>query len=235
MDQEKKSVIRQAIMSPEAVQLFISGGMDDKADMLTRITSEVDQIKADARAEGEEIVAKARAEAEEIKQRAAEDGERIRAEKAELGKKEGIEEARREMESLLSALRRASEEVNSAREELIGDTRGELIEISLTLAEKILLHQSEIDPDLPLKMAEEVLRHVPLHRQFNLFVNPADLELLKEHRQDLESIPGAAERFTILPDERVKKGFARLETEAAIINANLPEQIDKAREALEKG
>jgi len=235
MDDAKKNVIRQAIMSPEAVQLFISGGMDDKADMLTRITSEVDKIKADAQAEAEQIIAAAKVEAEEIKQQAEADGEAIRAEKAGLGKQEGLNAAKQEMAGLLSMLKKGIEEINNARETLVGDTRTELIDIAMPLTEKIVLHQVEIDPDLPLKISEDLLKKVPLHRQFNLFVNPADLELLKESKQDLESVTGAADRFTILPDERVKKGFARLETEAAIINANLPEQLDKAREALEKG
>ena len=62
-------------------------------------------------------------------------------------------------------------------------------------------------------------------------VNPADLERMREHRDELIAL-GDIRNLRVVEDQRVDRGGVVVDTEAGTIDARISTQLDEARKIL---
>jgi flagellar assembly protein FliH len=170
-----------------------------------------------------ELLSSAWIEAEQIRERAREAGE------AE-GRAAGLAAARTEVDSSIAALAAALGEVAELREQLISQLEHDAAEMALGLSEQVLAGALAVQPERVIDVARNALRRVTDRHRVILVVNPADLEILSESVQTLQSELGGIETCDVQSDRRVGRGGVILRTEAGEIDARVEAGMERARE-----
>ena len=187
---------------------------------------EAGEILALARAEAEKILEKAREEARALAARAKEEAfaeglARGLEEGRERGYREGVEEAARESsrlrEEALSVLRGAEE----ARRRLFCELEGEVVDLAVEIAEKVLLKELEQDREAVLAVAREALSLLAGRKSAYLFVHPEDLPAAEGARGELAALLGPRARVDVIADPAVERGGLRVKTERGEVDATL--------------
>ena len=170
-----------------------------------------------ASAEAARIVEAARRQAQEIKAAA----ERERDEAVASGLRKGYEEgAAQWADALRTARLRVAEAARRAQPEIV--------RLALRVAEKILRQKIDAQPDAIVPMVDEALRAFLAQNQARvvLRVHPADERVLAAHRQRwLERNPTIG-GIVVVPDEAVRRGGCRLESESGTVDATFGTQLE---------
>ena len=87
-----------------------------------------------------------------------------------------------------------------------------------------------MQPERVIDVAGNALRHLADRRRVTLVVNPADLELVTECVEKLQSELGGIEHLGVQSDRRVARGGAIARTDAGDIDAGIDTQLARARE-----
>jgi type III secretion protein L len=174
-------------------------------------------------AQAQGALAAAQQEAAQLVAQARGEAARIREEAARQGREEALAE-------LVGAL-------GSARGEyarLIRAAEGDMVELALGVAERLVRTRLEADPALMASLVAGVLERVRGKRQIVVWVHPADAAALEAARAGLVAeVEGAA--LYLEADERVGRGGCVVETEAGRIDARLEIQLDMMRKILTQG
>ncbi len=212
-----------------------------------------EQVIAQARDQSEEIIEEAQKASERIRRSALQGAERerlaARKEAAEL-----IEAAKREREKLFQETCEAArteaetkvmeefrprleaniasfEEIVWSTEESLKDClerhKGELVELAVRIAERVILRQTAEDRDLVYRTACAALEKARERQNVILYANPDDLAVLEEYQADLISRFDDLKSVRIEIDRRVDKGGVRVETSSGMIDARIRTQVDE--------
>ena len=87
-----------------------------------------------------------------------------------------------------------------------------------------------MQPERVLDVARNALRRLTERRHVTLVVNPADLELVSECVEQLQSELGGIEHLDVQSDRRVGRGGVVARTNAGEIDAGIDTQLARARE-----
>jgi len=195
---------------------------------------------ARARAVAEEIIQKARATAEKITEEAREQARLQAQELAQEAREEGYQDGYQ------SALAEAGQKARAIREEavkVLEQARGiwrdsldsmeeEIVLLAREIAEKILATQLTLNPEMILAIARESLELARNREQVVLYVNPCQIDLACEYRQELQQVLLPEAALHIIADADVEPGGCRVETEDSKIDATLPARWQAVLKAL---
>lgn len=186
-------------------QLEAPAGMAPRgaADVLSCAVAEAEQIREEARAAGE----------------------------AE-GRAAGMAAVRAEAEPSLRALAEAHRSLDALREQVVGELEADAVTFALRLAEQIVAAAIQVAPERLVDVAGQAIRRIIDRRHVTLVVNPADLELMEESVQRLQSELGGIEHCNVQADRRVGRGGVIARTEAGEIDATIDAQLLRAREVV---
>jgi len=205
-------------------------------------TVDVDAIRAQAEAlvedaarSAEQILANAHARARSLVEDAAARADTIAQEARKRGHDEGFEAGRdaadREMNDMLGTMRGLLEMGRAERHKLIEDAEPELVRLALGIAERVLHQQIALDRGVVFEMAKTAIARLIERDTVTVRVNPADLERMREHRDELIAI-GDIRNLRVVEDQRVDRGGVVVDTEAGTIDARISTQLDEARKIL---
>jgi flagellar assembly protein FliH len=169
------------------------------------------------------LLAKAQDEAEALREQA-------RAEGHAAGVRAGREQGMKAMASATSALGEALAGVEALRADVAGNVDRDAIELALALAGKILAATLQVRPEAVVEVVQGALRRVGGQRRIVIFVNPADLELVREALGDGPSASGGSEPPELQADQRVAVGGAIVRTAEGEVDARIQTQLERARE-----
>ncbi|HEV2738579.1 MAG TPA: FliH/SctL family protein [Candidatus Elarobacter sp.] len=201
----------------EAIRLQAQTVLDEAAH-------DAEALLADARERARALVEDAVARADAIAQDARGRGH-------DEGFHAGRAAADAEMDDMLVTMRGLLEMAKLERHKLIEEAEPELVRLALGIAERVLHQQVALDRSVVVEMAKTAIARLIERDSVTVRVNPADLERMREHRDDLMAI-GDIRNLRLLEDKRVDRGGVIVETDAGTIDARVRTQLDEARKIL---
>jgi flagellar assembly protein FliH len=169
-----------------------------------------------------DILAQAEKEAERIRQEA----EQQRSETIRQGYEEGYQKGYTEA---LTKVAEIETEFQALRKRL----EPQLVQLSVTVAEKIIGEELKLRPDAMLDIVGQALRTVRHQRDIVIRVHPSQVDAIEERKQTLFGILSRAREVRVVGDETLRELGCVIETEVGILNADVTTQLDELRKALE--
>src|ERR1700736_1487351 len=192
--------------------------------VLDEAAQDAEALLADARDRARALVEDAAGRADAIAQDARRRGH-------DDGFQAGRDAAGAEMNDMLVTMRGLLEMARIERHKLIEEAEPELVRLALGIAERVLHQQVALDRGVVVKMAKTAIALLIDRDTVTVRVNPADLERMRDHRDDLIAI-GDIRNLRLLEDKRVDRGGVVVETDAGTIDARIGTQLDEARKIL---
>jgi flagellar assembly protein FliH len=177
-------------------------------------------------AHAESIVNAALAEADRIRELA-------RAEGYEAGQRAAAVEAEERFDQVFAALGEAVAQAREMRARTADDVERHAVELALQIAEKTLSGALDAQPERVVDVVRGALRCLVERERVVIFVNPADLETVRDATGDLVRSLGGIEHCEVQEERRVARGGAVVRSAAGEIDAKLESKLERAREVLE--
>ncbi len=212
-----------------------------------------ERIISDAEQTAEEIVRQARDEAAELKaaaereaqawwqSRREEDGQ-VREEAGRQGYDEGYRNGAREAEEQLKGqyeerLREAEAIVAQAyetKESIITEGESFLVELSCSIAEKIVQRKLSKAPEMSMKLFEKALARRKEQGAIVLCVSPSQFAYVQAAKDELALVLDAQAELQVVPDASIKEGGCIVRSAFGSIDARVDTQLEAIREQLLK-
>jgi flagellar assembly protein FliH len=193
-------------------------------ELLDEAGRSVDQLLSDAHDRARALVEDAAARADAIAQDASKRGH-------DDGFHAGREAADHEMNDMLVTMRGLLEMANVERHKLMIEAEPELVKLALGIAERVLHQQVALDRGVVVEMAKVAIARLIDRDSVTVRVNPADLERMREHRDELIAM-GDIRNLRVVEDKRVDRGGVVVDTDAGTIDARISTQLEEARKIL---
>jgi flagellar assembly protein FliH len=205
-------------------------------------TVDIDAVRAEAQAlldaasrNAEALLTEAHDRARALVEEAAARVEQIEDDARRAGHDAGFREGRDaadyEMNEMLATMRGLLEMARAERHKLIESAEPELVRLALGIAERVLHQQVALDRGVVVEMAKIAIARLIERDTVTVRVNPADLERIRDHRDELIAI-GDIRNLRIVEDQRVDRGGVVVETDAGTIDARIGTQLEEARKVL---
>jgi flagellar biosynthesis/type III secretory pathway protein FliH len=179
------------------------------------------------------ILIAAQEKAAELMAQAEARADEIRAEARREGEAAGHEQGKSDLLPALVAFADAGQSLIIFEEQLIARYAPHLVQLALDIAEKIIGRAVAADAAIVASVLERAKNEVGYAKQLRICLHPDDLKVLEELRPDLLHAEGAHGRALEVVESRdLSRGGCRLETEAGIVDATLPIQLDEMRRQL---
>lgn len=177
-----------------------------------------------------EDLRKARSEAQQIVEQAQIEAEAVRQEARAEGRQEGHKEAAQKINEALDALNEAVKE----RKKIIKDAEGEILRLSLKIAEKIIHSEVSLHPDVSLNIVTEAIGRISDREQIIIKVNREDAEYIKRYKDRLANMLDGVKSFSIIEDANIEPGGCVIETNLGFIDSRISTKLKSIEEALTK-
>ena len=187
-------------------------------------TRKADALIADAQARSRSLVETAAARADALSQDARKRGH-------DEGFRAGRDAADGEMNDMLVTMRGLLEMARAERHKLIEAAEPELVRLAVGIAERVLHQQLALDRGVVVEMAKIAISRLLERDTVTVRVNPADLERMRDHRDELIAI-GDIRNLRVVEDQRVDRGGVVVDTDAGTIDARIGTQLEEARAIL---
>lgn len=165
-------------------------------------------------------------------------------EAAEQKRQEIIDDANRQRDEVFAkavadaqaeVAAKATEELARAKMQagqMLQAAEGQLIELALSIASKIVGRDLQRDPELVAEIAATAIENARAAKAMVLRVNPKDGALLREKRPKLMELIGRTVELAIRDDSDVEVGGCIIQTEFGTIDAQLKTQFEMLRNVL---
>ncbi len=107
-----------------------------------------------------------------------------------------------------------------------------VIRLAIAVAERILKREAAIDQETVLRQIREALRRVMGVGSVRLRVNPADEQIVRDHRAEVLGSSDSVREIIIEADDQIPPGGCILESESGNVDARLATQLKKIEAAL---
>ncbi|SET43834.1 FliH/SctL family protein [Paenibacillus sp. NFR01] len=190
--------------------------------------------------EAEEIVASAKAEADEWwRQQREQDehlSEAVKAEAFQQGYQEGVAQAERDMAERLAAMmeeaRGVLQEAFRARDNIIQEAEPFLVDLSCSIAEKIVDKQLTVEPEFAIELIRKNLARKREQGVISLCVSPAQFAFVNAAREELALAVDSQAELQILPDSTVKDHGCVIRSNFGSIDARIDTQLAEIKKEL---
>lgn len=211
--------------------------------------SEAEQTIGFAAVQAQKIVEDAEQRARELKEERLREAqaeieqarEEARAEGYRQGYAEGLAKADVEAKSKLDAQRKAEaqeiaeflKKATLAREELIRETRGELCELSVTIAEKVIHISLKSSSEVIARMIQVVTEKMKRREWVHIYVGGCDAPALAEITPELTvALASLSDHIRIIPMADDESGTCIIEMPDEIIDASVSTQLQNIRDII---
>ena len=135
------------------------------------------------------------------------------------------------MSELLATMRNLIEMARAERHKIIESAEPELVKLAMGIAERVLHQQIALDRNVVVEMAKVAISRLIDRDSVTVRVNPADLERMREHREDVLAL-GDVKNVRIIEDQRVDRGGVVVETDAGSVDARVHTQLAEVKKVL---
>lgn len=178
------------------------------------------------RQQGEKIIAEARQEAGKIKEDAHRQG---LAEGVDAGREEGRKEGRKEVLNrflpLEDTLKYLIEQVEQVQEAVLTKQEQEILHLCTKMAQAIIHTEIQQNPEVILANLREGLKSVGHHKVAAIKLNPADLKIIQNLREEISQSILNLERVTLEGDPGLWQGGCLIQTDLGYVDASIETQL----------
>lgn len=146
-----------------------------------------------------------------------------REQAARQGEAQGRQAALQQLESELLRLARSVEELAGYKQRLRAQAEGEVLQLSLAIARRILGREIHTDPEAILGLVKAALERVSLREVTEVRVAPTHEAPLSAHLARI----GAPAAIRVVPDPALEPGALLLQTTAGVADASIQTQLEE--------
>ncbi|MCX5750029.1 MAG: FliH/SctL family protein [Candidatus Saganbacteria bacterium] len=181
-----------------------------------------------------EIIAQAQAEAKELLKKANQEAEtlflRTKEEAVQAGKAEGEASVSENITASLETLNNAIKE----RKRIIKDSEGEILRLSLKIAEQVIRSEVSLHKDVVMNIVAEAVNKVSDRENVIIKVNREDAEHIKKYKDRLSGIVDGVKNLSIIEDSQVEPGGCVIETNLGFVDARVSTKLSLIEQSLMK-
>lgn len=186
-----------------------------ESEIMSRRESEIRKKKEEA----EQYALKIKNEANDVKNDSRREGQKS-------GYEEGYRDGKTEADRLVARLKVMVEAAIDKREEIIQSAEDQIVRIILLMARKVVKHITDKDERIVIENIRHALQKIQGKEQVMIKVNPKDIELTTEHKEDFIKMVEGLKYIKVLEDSRVDRGGCILETDFGSIDARITTQLE---------
>lgn len=176
---------------------------------------------------------KAKSIFEENKEKGYAEGFKLGEEKGySEGYEKGYLESKKESQNLISEALEIKNSYISMRDKLLKETEKDLIELVVTIYEKVLYQKVEEDEKYIISLILSGIEELEIKEKLTIIVSKYDYEILKEHEQIILAKASLIDSIDIRLNSDMEKGDCILETSKGNIDVSLNNQISEIKELL---
>lgn len=201
---------------------------------VTRLHVDVDGIVAEAEQKGREkaqkIIEHAQDEAKKLIDQAKIYGESAKQESQregfKLGKEEGYKAALEEFVKYMDEAKSLITQLVREREQVLNSVEPELARLSVSIAEKIIGEELQINRDTVLNIIKNAMQKVKSSEEVTIKVNPDDLDYVNENKDVFSRLVEGLKNLEVTSDPRVDRGGCMIETNLGSADARVSTQLE---------
>lgn len=218
----KKNRINNSVIKKYSVENFESVDIDVELEVNPQKVKEPLSNLSDIRKEEELILESARKQAENIKNEGYEEGfEQGSALGYEAGFNKAMEDVQAEKEGATELLMQAEKK----RKEMLSNIEDDVIEMVMSIAEKVTRISIEDNYEKILPMIKHALNDMVTRERIVLRSNSQNIEIFKNNEKELKKIcPSAI--FTFLEDNKLDETKCVIDSEIETIDLDIEVQIE---------
>ena len=149
--------------------------------------------------------------------------------------KEGYDQGFEKATAEISLLNGSISEFFGYKEAFYQEVSGDILDISLKIAKKIIKKEVETSKDILDSMISEALKNISKgENKITLKVNPVDVEYTKEIVPNLLSNGQFEAKIYVIGNDEVEEGSVIIETSNGVIDGNISTQIELIKEAFKQ-
>ncbi len=145
---------------------------------------------------------------------------------------EGLKRAETDFGSAAAALLELCRQLDRIRETLLKNSAGEMQDLVLAIAEKIIRSSVLKQDTTLLATIEEAIHSAVKSDEFYIYVNPEDLATVQEKSAELVNGMNGLNNIVIKKDPTVERGGCRVESDNCIVDATIASQFEIIREQI---
>jgi flagellar assembly protein FliH len=191
---------------------------------------------AQARTEAARIIEEARQTAKQMVEhaRSVRDSELAdaRLEGYRIGYEEGLEAADREAAGLISTAETIATNVATERQRLLEESEGEIVDLALHIAERIVNQAIDVEPELVVEVCRGAMRKAFQRETLLVLAHPDDLEMLRAAGPEIARELGGVRQLDVVEERRLQPGSIIVRTPAGEIDATLDGKLAVVRQHL---
>lgn len=143
------------------------------------------------------------------------------------GEQQGFQTGQQRLQALVESLGQTLQEVGRLRAQIFEQSEGEMLELALAIARKVLHDEGSFHRDSILSLIRAGIRKVTQRQELRIKVHPADLLFATSCKAQLLSYLDGIETIFFQEDEAVPPGSCIVETPTEIIDLRWDEQLEE--------
>lgn len=148
----------------------------------------------------------------------------------EEGKIEGQHIGQSEYKQVIDLAQEALNQAYEDKAQIIAEAEPFLISLSVEITKKLIGLQ--INPQISLNIAKEMIERVKERESVSVCVHPRDYQYVHSQRHQLKEVAGENVEVKVYPDHTVGQGGCIIRTSQGSMDARLDTQLDEIRSAL---
>gem|GEM_PF-838086 len=234
-DGEKEAELTPQQKSSAAVDELksIENSIEQKKAELVKIEALNIELKTAAENETAKMRSDAEKQAEELKALKEKEGYEAGFDR---GYYEGLAKGKSEMDTkysgVVSVLHSISKGALAEKQKIINAAEEDAVNLSIDIARKIVDRELSVSKDIIVNFVKEAVKAIEKKEKITIYTNPADLDLIKSHREDFMALTDINEVLHILPDDMLEPGECRLESENQIVDTDINYQFGEIKKNL---
>ena len=152
----------------------------------------------------------------------------------EEGFAKGFEDTNKDFTKLLDKLKKILAETMNRRNEIIDSSEGQLIDVAILIAKRVVKMLTERDKGIVVRNIQEALRRVKGRTKITIRVNIDDLEISARHKDEFYQMLDKIEGVSVLEDPNVDVGGCLIETDFGDIDARINTQLNEIETAIKE-
>lgn len=195
------------------------------SDDASQLAREVGQARAAARDPAQQAIAAAQAEAAELVEAARAQAEQVCSRAREQGVTDAQMALAQERERLAAQLEASRDELQAERKRFLREAEPEILKLSFAIAEKVIDREVSEHPDIVLDLIRKSMKRLKDKADLRIRVNPDDLQLVKDAREELLAAVDGVDKIEIADDRRVGRGGCVIESPNGTLDARISTQL----------
>ena len=144
------------------------------------------------------------------------------------------DELRAELADNFNELTTAITNLKAARDEVVQSAQSQLVDLALSIAEKVIHKKIESDSSIIQSVVEDTFNKISGSDRITFKINPADADAFNQFQPTLESRLIGVEKITVQQDGTVDQGGCLIETDLGFVDVTIREKMNLITQTLKK-